>query len=92
VFPSPKEPPCPDPAAGTEESGIPWFLFLDGEGKVLVHSGGPKDNTGFPSKVEEVERFAAMLDKVKVNLTAADVKTLTDSLHAVREASVKPHR
>ena len=28
-----------------KEQGLPWFAFLDGDGKAIVHSTGPKGNT-----------------------------------------------
>jgi hypothetical protein len=31
------------------EGGIPWFVFLDGDGKAVVTSDGPKGNVGFPA-------------------------------------------
>ena len=34
--------------------GIPWFVFLDKEGKPLVDSNGPQGNIGFPSADEEI--------------------------------------
>lgn len=71
--------------AGQKPGGIPWFVFLDENGKLLAHSNGPKGNTGFPYEIHEVEHFVAMLNAVKKNLTDADVKLLSDSLNANRE-------
>ena len=31
------------------ERGIPWFVFLDGDGTAMVTSDGPKGNVGFPA-------------------------------------------
>ncbi len=28
-----------------KEQGLPWFVFLDGDGKALIHSTGPKGRT-----------------------------------------------
>ena len=67
-------------AAGKKAGGIPWFVFLDHDGKVLAHSNGPKGNTGFPAQPAEIEHFVAMLQSVKVKLTDADIETLTASL------------
>lgn len=76
-------------ATGQTESGIPWFVFLDADGKALAHSNGPKGNTGFPYQPEEIEHFGSMLDQVRKNLTAADVQTLLQSLHQNRERETK---
>ncbi|MBP8300121.1 MAG: DUF255 domain-containing protein [Planctomycetes bacterium] len=67
-------------AAQQKAGGIPWFVFLDHDGKLLAHSNGPKGNTGFPAQPEEIEHFVAMLKSVKVNLTDADIATLAASL------------
>lgn len=72
-------------AAAQKGSGIPWFVFLDGDGKLLAHSTGPKGNTGFPYAPEEVDHFVTMLATVKVHLTDADVALLKRSLDENRE-------
>src|SRR5450756_1991006 len=48
-----------------KEQGLPWFAFLDGDGKALTHSTGPKGNTGFPVQPEEIAHFKTMLQTVK---------------------------
>jgi thioredoxin-related protein len=73
-------------ASGVKDTGIPWFVFSDADGKQIAASNGPKTTIGFPYEVDEVEAFAAMLQKARVNLTDADIKTLVDSLHAGRIA------
>lgn len=61
-----------------EESGIPWFAFLDASGTAIITSQGPKGNTGFPAAPEEIAHFEAMLKKA--GLTPQDVETLVASL------------
>jgi len=73
-------------AAGQTEGGIPWFVFLDGDGKMLAHSTGPGGNIGFPYQPDEVEYFVTMLKAVKKNLTDDDVAALKKSLDDNREA------
>ncbi len=68
-------------AAGQQAGGIPWFVFLDADGKVLAHANGPQGNVGFPYQPAEVAHFAAMLRAARVNLTDADVAALERSLH-----------
>jgi thiol-disulfide isomerase/thioredoxin len=65
--------------------GIPWFVFLDKDGKVLAHSDGPEGNTGFPAKPEEIEHFAAMLKAAKVRITDEDIATLRTSLQPKKD-------
>ncbi len=73
-------------AAGQKEGGIPWFVFLDGDDKVLAHSTGPGGNVGFPYQPDEVDHFVTMLKTVKKNLTDDDVAALKKSLDDNREA------
>jgi hypothetical protein len=63
-----------------KEQGLPWFVFLDGDGKALIHSTGPNGNTGFPSEPDELAHFQAMLEKVAPLLTAQDIRFLMESL------------
>lgn len=73
-------------AAGQKASGIPWFVFLDGEGKLLAHATGPKGNVGFPYQPEEVEHFGTMLKAAKQNLSDAEIAALVQMLHENRQA------
>jgi hypothetical protein len=63
-----------------KEQGLPWFAFLDGDGKALVHSTGPKGNTGFPAQPEEIAHFKTMLQTVKRHLTDEQIAMLVTSL------------
>lgn len=67
-----------------EEGGIPWFVFLDAEGKVLATSEGPKGNVGFPYQDEEIAHFVSMLETGCKKLDAEDVAKLRAELSAVR--------
>jgi thiol-disulfide isomerase/thioredoxin len=75
--------------AGLKPGGIPWFVFLDGDGAILAHSNGPKGNLGFPYQPEEVEFFGTMLRDAKVALGEPDIVLLVKSLHDNREAETK---
>lgn len=76
-------------AAGLGEQGIPWFVFLDGDGKAVMHSTGPKGNVGFPYQPDEVEHFGAMLAKSRRHLAEPDIALLVQSLHGIREGDAK---
>lgn len=71
-------------AAEQKESGIPWFVLLDADGKLLAHATGPKGNVGFPYQPEEVEHFGTMLKQARQNLTDAEIATLVQMLHSNR--------
>ncbi len=63
-----------------KEQGLPWFAFLDGDGKALIHSTGPQGNTGFPAQPEEIAHFKTMLQTVKKRLTDEEIAFLVTSL------------
>ena len=63
-----------------DEGGIPWFVFLDGAGKPVVTSDGPKGNVGFPAAPHEIAHFRTMLEQSKRKLTSEDVAVLIASL------------
>jgi hypothetical protein len=67
------------------EGGIPWFVFLDGDGKAVVTSDGPKGNVGFPAAPHEIAYFRTMLDRSRTVLTAADINALVASLEAANK-------
>jgi len=64
----------------THEGGIPWFVFLDGDGKAVVTSDGPKGNVGFPAAPHEIDHFRTMLEQSKRKLSDADIDALVKSL------------
>ena len=63
-----------------KEQGLPWFAFLDGDGKAVAHSTGPKGNVGFPAEPDEIAHFKTMLDTAKRRLTPEDIAFLVKSL------------
>jgi len=71
----------------TEGGGIPWFAFLDGDGRILVTSTAPSaGNIGFPQEpTAEVPYFKSMLEQVRVNVTDEDVNRLIERLNEIRE-------
>ena len=67
--------------------GLPWFVFLDGDGKSIINATREKGgNVGHPYQPEEVAHFKVMLQKVKKNLTDAEIDTLIESLIAANKA------
>jgi thiol:disulfide interchange protein len=63
-----------------KRGGIPWFAFLDADGKVVADSNGKEGNIGFPAAPEEIAHFEAMLRKAKRQISDAEMETLTGSL------------
>jgi hypothetical protein len=64
----------------SEKQGIPWFVFLDAEGKELADSMSEKGNIGCPNTEEEIDAFLANLKKASAALTADDFAALRTSL------------
>jgi len=72
-----------------QAGGIPWFVFLDGDGKAIITSDDPDGgNVGFPTTDPEIAHFKRMLQKVATNITAAEIEMLEKSLVAFREVKL----
>lgn len=64
-----------------KKGGIPWFVFLTAEGKVVATSDRDgTDNVGFPAQPEEIAWFVEMLKKSRRHLSDADIEALKKSL------------
>lgn len=66
--------------AGKAPGGIPWMAILDGDGKTLVTSDGPKGNIGYPGEPHEIEFFVAMLNQTRQHLSDDQVGDLERQL------------
>ena len=62
------------------QGGIPWFAFLDGEGKIVAHSSEGGQNIGYPAAEEEADAFLAMLAKARPAITEAQRQFLKTEL------------
>lgn len=65
-----------------KSGGIPWFVFLDAEGKALATSDGPNGNIGCPYTDEEIDTFVGILRKVVATITEENLAGLKASLKA----------
>jgi hypothetical protein len=71
-----------------KEQGLPWFAFLDVNGKCLIHSTRPNgNNIGHPVQSDEVAHFRAMLQTAKKRLTDNDINLLIQSLETFNKAA-----
>ena len=62
----------------SEAGGIPWFAFVDGQGKELINSDGPdgKSNIGYPMEPKEISWFIEMLKKTTKKVDAAQIERI----------------
>jgi thioredoxin-related protein len=70
---------------GGAEEGIPFTVFMDADGKVLVDSrveGKAGANIGHPVKPEEVAWFMEMLKKGAPKMTPSETETVKKALLA----------
>lgn len=71
-----------------KDQGLPWFAFIDGDGKAVTTSNFANgDNLGHPYQPEEVAQFKVMLTKVKKHLTDAELDKMIKVLVAVNKAT-----
>ena len=72
-----------------KSGGIPWFVFLDGDGKVLINSDDPDSgNIGYPGGDVEEPHFRRMLQKVVTRITPAEIEALIKSAKAFTNAKL----
>ena len=72
-----------------QAGGIPWFVFLDGDGKPIITSDDPDGgNVGFPTTDPEIAHFTRMVQKVAKHISAAEIEMLEKSLVAFRDVKL----
>ena len=77
---------------GERTGGIPWLVILDGDGKELITSDGPKGNVGCPVQPHEREWFYEMLAKTREHMADADVQIVKTALEAFAEKILAKRR
>lgn len=64
-----------------DRKGIPWFAFLDRDGKVLADSDDADgQNIGYPAEPKEIEHFIGMLKKTATKLTPDQIAKIEAEL------------
>ena len=64
------------------KGGIPWFAFIDPDGKVLATSDAPEGNVGFPVTDAEVRHFINMLKQTAQRISADQIEQIQAALKA----------
>ncbi|MEQ1906483.1 MAG: hypothetical protein ABL888_20030 [Pirellulaceae bacterium] len=65
---------------GDRDGGIPWSTILDGDGKELVTSDGPKGNIGCPITEDECAYFMTMIEKTIQHAPADRIAAIAKAL------------
>jgi 23S rRNA G2445 N2-methylase RlmL len=70
-----------------KEQGLPWFMFVDGEGKMITSSSSNAKaaNVGMPWQPDEVAHFKTMLQAAKKHLSDAQIDALIASIQEFRK-------
>ena len=71
----------------TREQGLPWFAFIDGNGKAIATSDAQPDergNVGCPWEPDEIAWFKTMLKTAPRHLSDAEIEGLIASLQEFR--------
>jgi thioredoxin-related protein len=68
-----------------DSGGIPWFVILDGQGKALATSDGPKGNVGYPAQPHEIEHFLAMLKQTARRMGPGQLDQIEAALRQARK-------
>jgi thiol:disulfide interchange protein len=58
------------------ETGVPFFVIADANGRKLVDSKGENGNVGFPAEPQEIAHFKDVITMTAPGLTAGQVATL----------------
>jgi len=74
---------------GGESGGVPFLVFLDAQGQLLINSNRPVkrkpngENIGYPALPVEIDWFMTMLQKTLPSLAKADARTIETWLRRV---------
>jgi thiol-disulfide isomerase/thioredoxin len=61
-------------------AGLPYSVFLDAQGALIVSSKREGQNIGYPAKPEEIDWFAQMMKKAAPKMAEDDLKTIETAL------------
>jgi thiol-disulfide isomerase/thioredoxin len=64
------------------DGGIPWFAVVDGQGKVLTTSEGPKGNIGYPDSDVEMAHFTAILKATAKGISGTEMESVLKTFKA----------
>jgi thiol:disulfide interchange protein len=62
------------------DTGIPWIVILDAEGREMISSDGPKGNIGYPATAEEIDYFVSMITKTTKRTSDEKIAAITEAL------------
>jgi thioredoxin-related protein len=71
---------------GGKDGGVPFIVFLDEQGQLLINSNRPSkgnpngENVGYPALPVEIDWFMQMLKKTVPSMTESDARTIENWL------------
>jgi hypothetical protein len=74
---------------GAKDTGIPWFVFVDGDGTGIANSEHPTEgNIGYPGEEPGATHFKQMLQKAAKRITPDEIDRLVKSAVAFMDAKL----
>lgn len=70
-----------------KDAGLPFCVFLNAKGEVIINSKLNKENIGYPAKPNEIDYFVVMMKKATPDIPEADLKFLEAALR-----NANPHQ
>jgi thioredoxin-related protein len=67
-------------------SGLPYSVFLDAKGALIVNSKLNGQNIGYPGQPDEIDWFLQMMKKAAPNMSPDDLKTIETALRSFKKA------
>lgn len=66
--------------------GLPYSVFLDAQGALIVNSKRQGQNIGYPASPDEIEWFVQMMRKAAPKMVEADLKLIETALRTPKKA------
>lgn len=66
-------------------SGLPYSVFLDAKGALIVNSKLNGQNIGYPSQPEEIDWFSQMMKKAAPRIAEGDLKIIETALRSPKK-------
>jgi len=65
-------------------AGLPYSVFLDSKGGLIVNSKLNGQNIGYPGEPQEIDRFIVMMKKAAPKMAEEELKIIEDALRSFK--------